>query len=301
MKNRKGFTLVELMAVIVILAVIIAIAVPTFGNVQKSIEKKNYENQISLIETAAAKYFEDNNITSMYVDDLIKSGYLEADDKNGKIFATNDKTKELKYIQVLNYKRHENVYRDKTKIVIISKCKDSFRYGGVYIYNTLLNEYGIQLEMKSSKYALAMTSICDTKEGIERLLVALVTIDSRLKEKCHKNVDNSVDNVDNFCVEKCSNYGDWYELPIVSKSYSLYPPKKAQELLITQIKLEDSVDKISGEYMYLYPPDIPLIVPGEIITQEFINIIKEYKKRGLNIEGLEDLNCEYINVIDIDK
>ena len=95
MKNRKGFTLVELMAVIVILAVIIAIAVPTFGNVQKSIEKKNYENQISLIETAAAKYFEDNNITSMYVDDLIKSGYLEADDKNGKIFATNDKTKEL--------------------------------------------------------------------------------------------------------------------------------------------------------------------------------------------------------------
>ena len=58
------------------------------------------------------------------------------------------------------------------------------------------------------------------------------------------------------------------------------------------------MDKTSAEYVYLYPPDIPLIVPGEVITQEFINIIFEYKKRGLSIEGLEDENVEYIRVVE---
>ena len=70
-----------------------------------------------------------------------------------------------------------------------------------------------------------------------------------------------------------------------------------QKLLITRVPLEDSVDKISAEYVYLYPPDIPIIVPGEIITQKFINIINEYKKRGFGIEGLQDEKIEYINIV----
>jgi len=58
------------------------------------------------------------------------------------------------------------------------------------------------------------------------------------------------------------------------------------------------VDKISGEYVYLYPPDIPLIVPGEVITKEFIETIERYKSLGMNVEGLEDKELEYIKVVD---
>ena len=214
-------------------------------------------------------------------------------------------TKRLKNICVLDYKINNRIWRDKSKIVIISKCKDIEKYGGVYIYNTLLNEYKIQLEMKSSRYALAMTSICDTKEGFERLLVALVNIDRRMEEigvvideKIGEIVGNSVDKVENSNVEKACILADWDDLPIASEIYSQYPPHKVQKLLITCVKLCEAVDKTSAEYVYLYPPDIPLIVPGEVITQEFINIIFEYKKRGLSIEGLEDENVEYIRVVE---
>ena len=53
MKNKKGFTLVELMAVIVVLAIIIAIAVPSYAKIKKNIEEKNYKNKVNLIEIAA--------------------------------------------------------------------------------------------------------------------------------------------------------------------------------------------------------------------------------------------------------
>ena len=208
------------------------------------------------------------------------------------------KVKILKNIYVLDYKKDGKIWRDKSKIVIISKAKDVRNYGGVYIYNKFLTKYNIQLEMKSGRFALAMTSICDTKEGMDRLLIALVNIDRELEENNVEIVDNSVDNVDNSNVEKCSNYADWDDLPIASESYALYPPKKAQELLITPFKLEESVDKICGEYVYLYPPGIPLIVPGEIITQSFIDIIREYRRRGLLVEGLEDRKAEFINIVE---
>ena len=86
MKKEKGFTLVELMATIVVLAIIIAIAMPLFFNIQKNIIKKNCENKVKLIETAAVKYREDTNSETMYVDDLIKNGYLDADDEKGNIY-----------------------------------------------------------------------------------------------------------------------------------------------------------------------------------------------------------------------
>ena len=77
--NKKGFTIVELLAVIVIFAIVIAIAVPAFGHVQKSIKDKQYENKLDLIRVAALKYADDTNYTAFYIDDLIMNGYLEAD------------------------------------------------------------------------------------------------------------------------------------------------------------------------------------------------------------------------------
>ena len=86
MKNKKGFTLVELMAVIVVLAIIIAIAVPSYAKIKKNIEEKNYKNKVNLIEIAAEKYSEDTHYETVFVEDLIKAGYLDADDVNGIIY-----------------------------------------------------------------------------------------------------------------------------------------------------------------------------------------------------------------------
>ena len=89
MKSRKGFTLVELIGVIVILAIIIAIAVPSYMKIKKNVDENNYKNKINLIEIAGQKFAEDTNITAVFVKELVENGYLEADDRDGNVYGLN--------------------------------------------------------------------------------------------------------------------------------------------------------------------------------------------------------------------
>jgi arginine/lysine/ornithine decarboxylase len=61
--------------------------------------------------------------------------------------------------------------------------------------------------------------------------------------------------------------------------------------------MEEAVGKISVEYIYLYPPGIPILAPGELINVETVNLVNEYRNRGLEVQGLEDEKCDKIHVI----
>ena len=61
--------------------------------------------------------------------------------------------------------------------------------------------------------------------------------------------------------------------------------------------LKESVGKVSAEFAYLYPPGIPLIVPGEVITEEFIRHIRECRERKLNVEGQGNLAPGRIKIV----
>ena len=80
MKN-KGFTLVELLAVVAILAVIIGLSFVVFTRVQDDVLTQELENTVSYIEAQAENYANDTNITVVSVEDLILSGYVEPDDE----------------------------------------------------------------------------------------------------------------------------------------------------------------------------------------------------------------------------
>ena len=80
--NKKGFTLTELIAVIVILAILISLATVTFLNVRSKVLKKDYDNLVTYLEAKAAEYAQETNITTVSVEDLIKEGYVTPDDGN---------------------------------------------------------------------------------------------------------------------------------------------------------------------------------------------------------------------------
>lgn len=81
-QKNKGFTLTELIAVIVILAVLISISSVVFINVRKNILKSQYEELVTYLEAKAVEYANDTNITTISVEDLIKEGYVTPDDQN---------------------------------------------------------------------------------------------------------------------------------------------------------------------------------------------------------------------------
>ena len=108
MKEKKGFTIVELLAVIVVLALIIGLAAPNITSSSKAVKEKAYETKVNMIEDAAILYGQDNMqliINDGYemqiqVKDLISENYLEKDNKTEENMI-NDPRNSKKYMDDL--------------------------------------------------------------------------------------------------------------------------------------------------------------------------------------------------------
>ena len=140
----------------------------------------------------------------------------------------------------------------------------------------LLHTYHLQMEMTGGTYVLAMTALGDTKEGFERLKRALFEIDQSLSDEKQE---------DHLPVELP-------KLPLVCTNEEIEQKKCGNEELILW---KASIGRISTEYAYVYPPGIPLIVPGEQITQEAIQVLVLYAELGFSVEGIKVEN--YIGVL----
>ena len=87
MRNKKGFTLVELLAVMVLLILLILVAYPNFASLSSQ-SKNKYDNTVCvLIKNAASMYVNNNpdfTQDKVTIDELIKAGYLESDITDSK-------------------------------------------------------------------------------------------------------------------------------------------------------------------------------------------------------------------------
>ena len=64
-----------------------------------------------------------------------------------------------------------------------------------------------------------------------------------------------------------------------------------------RIPIKESAGSISGEFVYIYPPGIPIAAPGERLSKEMIDTIMEYKENHLPVQGLKDPKSEYIETV----
>lgn len=164
---------------------------------------------------------------------------------------------------------------DPSKIVISVRGTS---YTGSRLYKEMLEKYHLQLEMASGDYAIAMTSPMDTEDGLLRLFMAMVEIDRDMRIYG----DDTKNEVVNYMIPK----------PIVMEN--IY---KATHSDTEEMPIENAVGKISNEFVYLYPPGSPILAPGELITNDIVKLINDYKESGLSVEGLRDSSAEYIRVI----
>lgn len=168
--------------------------------------------------------------------------------------------------------------RDFSKILISTK---NTGLTGQELYHILLEKYHLQPEMASGHYVTALTSVMDTEEGFHRLIQALTEIDHE--------------------IDMTNNCSDTHMLLTSRDLYTI----STQRLCLTDaiekashtLSLKDAAGCISQEFVYLYPPGIPLIAPGEVITPALIENIFTCQALGLSVEGLADMEAKKIQVI----
>ena len=90
MKNKKGFTLMELLSVIVLLGIIITIGLFSISSIRNAILDRQYKNLKTEIELAAEKYYQDTENTFFYVQTLIDEGYIKTDNSSLNIYSPID-------------------------------------------------------------------------------------------------------------------------------------------------------------------------------------------------------------------
>lgn len=88
--NKKGFSLVELMGVIVILLIITLLATNGYRLVSQKVKENSYKNKVSYLETKAVEYANQTGKLEMNVDQLVKEGLITADNEEGKVISPLD-------------------------------------------------------------------------------------------------------------------------------------------------------------------------------------------------------------------
>lgn len=185
----------------------------------------------------------------------------------------------MKHLRLLeeDQKGKNGVYDlDISKVVISTRGTG---INGEELGEWLRREYHLEMEMCAAEYVTAITTVMDTEKGLRRLRNALLEIDGKLSDRVES--------------QDCGKKNQRYEL----KPETVMSIADGWEQADKKISLEDSVGRISGEYIYLYPPGIPFVVPGEKISQEVVDLVKRYQKCGYSVQGMADQNCKEIRVV----
>ena len=138
---------------------------------------------------------------------------------------------------------------------------------GAKLQKILLEKYHIQLEMAAETYVLGIVTMCDTKEGFDRLAEALLAIDKELMSCDEESVDYTVS---------------------YPQEDIIYTLAEVREKDTESVLLEDAEGRICATYVNLYPPGIPLFLPGERITKEHIALINRYLEKGMHVQGVKE-------------
>lgn len=145
---------------------------------------------------------------------------------------------------------------------------------GIEVYDLLRDEYDIQIEFGDIGNILAYISIGDRLRDIERLVGALSDI-RRLYERDGSDLIS----------------GEYIQPEVcLSPQQAFYAKRQSLPIRVTK-------GKICGEFVMCYPPGIPILAPGELITDEIIDYILFAKEKGCSLQGTLDSEVNYLNVL----
>ncbi|WP_029502707.1 aminotransferase class I/II-fold pyridoxal phosphate-dependent enzyme [Lachnoclostridium phytofermentans] len=268
------------------------------------VSEKDIKRFLKIYETSSPSYLLMASLVRC-MDFLRTEGKDKFELYQGYIEEVYEKLANLKNLTLWN-----SEYKDASKLVIASNHN---HITGMMLYEELRTKYLIQPEMASKEYVLCMTSVCDTKEGFERFIKAILAIEEDIEKgrfrELSVNEKSSEDTLveqedtkyENTNLEKLNQTfldiefleSEIKELQKPKRYYESYELDGFKEEVIPLIKSEG---RVVLDYIHLYPPGIPLLVPGEVITRPMIEKLLRFKQAFLKVKGLVEEEGDFIRV-----
>ncbi|WP_312258515.1 aminotransferase class I/II-fold pyridoxal phosphate-dependent enzyme [Romboutsia ilealis] len=161
---------------------------------------------------------------------------------------------------------------DETKLCISVK---GLNLTGFEVYDMLYKNFSVQVELGDLYNVLALISIGTSKKDVDRLIKAIEVI-AKTKKRSKKMKDIEIRPINSKIA--------------INPRDAFYAKKEA-------IDIKNSLNMICGESIMAYPPGIPIISPGEIITDEIINYINLLKDSGAYFTDAQDKKLNKILVV----
>lgn len=204
------------------------------------------------------------------VDYMDKHGYKELNRIIKKIDEISDYLEKLPNVTIYNGRNIKMPPYDFDKTKFLFKIDG---ISGTRLEEILRDDYKIQVELSDHYYCLALLTALDQDGDLEELKFAIEDISKN--DKYRRNL---------------------YDKKILDirtiKPKIILPSHKAFYSDKISVQLKDSVNKICGEFIIPYPPGIPILTPGEEITEEIIDYIDQLRKDNIEILGLDKKNLE---------
>lgn len=178
------------------------------------------------------------------------------------------KLQQCRQLKFIPYEDVVSAKHDTGKLIIST---DNAGVSGQWLYDILREQYHLQCEMSAGNYCLAMFTLADTEEGYERMTQALVEVDELIAQK----------KADSMKLCELKQRHDPLQKPQIRCSLA---ECWEQEWELTEMSF--AINKTVADFINLYPPGIPLLVPGEVLTQKLYEQLCEYKALNLNIQGI---------------
>lgn len=219
------------------------------------------------------KIFQSSSPAYLFVQSIEKAVSYALDDPQSWVqYRENIRSFRNKMSELKNLKLFEpNEVYDDTRLVIFTGM------GGRKLEQILDDRYGLVVEMAAGSYVILITSIMDEEKDFDRLFAALKEIDSEEKfageeERPERNKVKG-------------------KLPVPDMKWS---PSEAEGFADNAelVRLSETAGMIAMEYVFAYPPGIPVVVPGEVISEDVISRIQEMVDAELNMTGVHFVGKE---------
>lgn len=150
---------------------------------------------------------------------------------------------------------------------------------GQQLYDILREEYHLQMEMAAGNYVVAIMTIMDTQEGWQRLADALLQIDGRIEKGALRQAVIG-------CEVKTDGRSMYAAQHREEQPKAVMTPAQAFDKQEESVLLEEAVGRIAADFVNLYPPGIPILVPGEVMSENLLGQIRESARCGLQVQGV---------------